>query len=606
MSRDLDDEEARLRSAALQNAQSILHARRRAEQQLLRARDELEAKTRELDRTLALTRRAEDNARFLAAAGDAIADLSDAGSALQKLARHAVPHFADWCAIDLVDPAGTRTRVAVAHVEPALEPLVQQLDWGGDAARGMESAGADWSAAVDDAMLVERAKDEAQLAVLRRLGPRSFVRVPLGGRERVLGLLTFVHARSGRAYDEDDVRTARELARRAVLALENAELLLALRESDRRKDEFLAMLAHELRNPLAPIANATQIVRALPAPAPELRWAMDVIERQVHQMTRLVDDLLDVSRITRGRIELRRERVEVRTIVNMAVEACRPLLRDRGHDLRLTLPSTPLVLDVDPTRLTQVLLNLLTNAAKYMDPGGRVDLVVKKAGGHAEIRVRDDGIGIAPDMLAGVFDMFRQEDSALDRSRGGLGIGLTLARRLVELHGGAIEAKSEGRGRGSEFLVVLPLAAAPAEGGEPGAVGEDRPPPPGAPRRILVVDDNRDAADSLARLLTLLGQRLETAHDGLEALEAFARFRPEIVLLDLGMPRLDGYETARRLRAMVGGGEAFLVALTGWGQEDDRRRSREAGFDEHLTKPVEIAALQRILVRAGDAGTVGT
>jgi CheY-like chemotaxis protein len=332
---------------------------------------------------------------------------------------------------------------------------------------------------------------------------------------------------------------------------------------------------------------------------------MDVIERQVHQMTRLVDDLLDVSRITTGRIELRKERVEVSTLVDMAVEACRPLLRDRGHELKLDVPATSMPLEVDPTRLTQVMLNLLTNAAKYMDPGGRVELAVQTSGDRVEISVRDNGIGISPDMLAGIFEMFSQEERSLEHSRGGLGIGLTLAKRLVELHGGVIEARSEGRDRGSEFTVILPLApalefaasgpSAAAENGVAEAFAAVR-------QRILVVDDNRDSAESLARLLSLLGQEVETAQDGLAALETMPRFKPDVLLLDLGMPRLDGYETARRVRGMEEGRRVFLVALTGWGQQEDRRRSHEAGFDEHLTKPVELGALQQLLVRARAGG----
>jgi two-component system CheB/CheR fusion protein len=370
-----------------------------------------------------------------------------------------------------------------------------------------------------------------------------------------------------------------------------------LREADRRKDEFLATLAHELRNPLAPIRSAAKILGSPRLGERELAWSRDVIARQVQHMARLLDDLLDISRITRGRLELRRGRVGLAGIVDAAVETARPLLDARRHTLHVALPDPPPDLDADPVRLAQVLANLLTNAAKYTDPGGRIELHAQVAGGAVQVAVRDDGIGLAPEQIGRVFDMFSQVTTALDRSEGGLGIGLALVRGLVELHGGRVEARSDGPGRGSEFLVVLPLPA----------VREDPPRPAENPlpvaaerlRRVLVADDNRDAAESLRLLLGLAGHEVRVAHDGPTALEIAAEFRPDTVLLDIGMPGLNGYEVATRLRALEWGGAPVLVAITGWGQEQDRRLALEAGFDHHLTKPIDPDRIEALL--AGDA-----
>jgi CheY-like chemotaxis protein/nitrogen-specific signal transduction histidine kinase len=379
------------------------------------------------------------------------------------------------------------------------------------------------------------------------------------------------------------------------IAVENANLLAALRESDRRKDEFLAMLAHELRNPLAPIRNGVQILRAKAPPIPELQWATEVIDRQVHQMTRLVDDLLDVSRITRGNIDLRKERVELATIVNSAIEASGPLIDKWGHQVTVTIPPQPIVLEADLTRMSQVLLNLINNAAKYMDRAGRIWVIAERRSDQVLIRVKDTGIGIPAEMLPRIFDMFTQVDRSLERSEGGLGIGLTLVQRLVELHGGTVEARSEGPGKGSEFVVRLPIAAAVMTVGPPGAGGEREEAVMPATRRILVVDDNRDAADSLAMLLRMMGNEVRMAHDGLDAVGAAAAFQPDVVLLDIGLPELNGYEAARRIRQQDSGAGMVLVALTGWGQEEDRRRALAAGFDHHMTKPVDFNDLRKLL-----------
>jgi signal transduction histidine kinase/ActR/RegA family two-component response regulator len=366
----------------------------------------------------------------------------------------------------------------------------------------------------------------------------------------------------------------------------------ALAESDRRKDEFLATLAHELRNPLAPVRNAIHILRARLPPTPELQWARDVIDRQVTQMARLIDDLMDVSRITRGTFDLRRERVSLMEIVRLAVETSRPGIDASGHDLVVRIPSDAIYLDADAIRLAQVFSNLLNNAAKYTGPGGRIAITAEYDSGSVAVAVQDSGIGIPSEMLAHVFEPFTQLDRSLERSRGGLGIGLALAKRLVEMHGGTIEAQSSGTGQGSRFIVRLPLSeqqTAP----QPAAVSV--PVPARDRNRVVVADDNYDSATSLSILLNDAGYDVRTAGDGAQALETTAQFRPDIVLLDIGMPKLNGYEVARHIRRQPWGRNMLLIALTGWGGADHRQQTAQSGFDHHLTKPVDPAALTRLL-----------
>ena len=376
-----------------------------------------------------------------------------------------------------------------------------------------------------------------------------------------------------------------------------------LKAADRHKDEFLAMLAHELRNPLAPIRNAVQIMRCKPIEDPQLAWTRDVIERQLGQLARLVDDLLDVSRITRGKINITREPIELASIVNRAIETVQPLISERRHDLTIDIPVDPLRVEGDLARLTQALGNILANAAKYTEPQGRIGLQARAEEGSVRISVRDNGIGIPAEQLPRVFDLFTQVERASERSSGGLGIGLALVRKLVEMHGGSVTAHSDGPGAGSEFVVLLPqlseaqLRAASEPARAPAAAGK------GAPsRRLLIVDDNRDALESLATLMQMAGHRTEMAEDGERALELAARCAPDVVLLDLGLPRIDGYEVARRIRAAPWGKSLVLVALTGWGQEEDRRRTREAGFDSHMVKPLNLEALFEYLERLPPAG----
>jgi PAS domain S-box-containing protein len=373
-----------------------------------------------------------------------------------------------------------------------------------------------------------------------------------------------------------------------------------LHDADRRKDEFLATLAHELRNPLAPLRSALEILAFAGDKPGTFAKMHNMMERQLAHLVRLVDDLLDVSRITRGKIELRNERLDVATILNAAVETSRPVLSESQHELSIVNPAEPLFVDGDLLRLSQVVSNLLNNSAKYTPEGGRIELTAEREGNEAVIRVRDNGIGIPAEMLPKVFEMFTQIDRTLNRSRGGLGIGLTLVKRLVEMHGGAVEAHSEGENEGSEFVVRLPLANPsisdqPASG--PGVpVGTSAVEPK---QRILVVDDNLDAARTLDTLLRMRGHEVRMAHTGQEALAVAAEFLPQVVLLDIGLPDMVGYEVARRLRRMPELGNVILIAQTGWGQDEDRRRSREAGFDAHLVKPVELGAIRQVLATLG-------
>jgi PAS domain S-box-containing protein len=381
-----------------------------------------------------------------------------------------------------------------------------------------------------------------------------------------------------------------DITERKRLEAELRQRAERLAEADRRKDEFLAMLAHELRNPLAPIRNAAHVLHLIGPADANVRKATEMIQRQVQHLSRLVDDLLDVSRITRGKITLRKEPVELAAVVAQAVETTRPFLDARQHELRVSLPDEGVQVEADTTRLAQVLANLLTNAAKYTPEEGHIRLTVEARAGEAVVRIQDDGMGIAPELLPQVFDLFTQGDRSLARSEGGLGIGLTLVRRLVELHGGTVEAQSEGPGKGSEFIVRLPTLPARA----PNAAAEGKGRYASSPCRVLVVDDNKDAAESLAMLLRVAGHDVRTANDGLTALEMAKIFRPEVVLLDIGLPRMDGYEVARLLRKQPGLEGAVLIAVTGYGQEEDRRRTREAGLNAHLVKPVDLADLDKV------------
>jgi len=368
----------------------------------------------------------------------------------------------------------------------------------------------------------------------------------------------------------------------------------ALKDADRRKDEFLATLAHELRNPLAPLRTGLQVLRLNPTGS-TADAAREMMERQLGHMVHLVDDLLDVSRISRGKVELKRERLSLKTIVESAIETSRPSIDEAHHTLTLKLPSEPVYIDGDLTRLAQAVSNILTNAAKYTPQGGRIELVAKQEATRAVISITDNGVGIPSELTTSVFEMFAQVNRNLNRSQGGLGIGLALVKRLIEMHGGTIEAQSPGAGKGSTFTIRLPIAL-PEEASleESSPVTLHHAP---EKRRILIVDDNKDGADSLAMLLSMLGYEATTAHNGYEALDSVHAHPPDLIFLDIGLPGIDGYEVARRLRSDIPVYNGTIVALTGWGSDKDKQKSRESGCDAHLTKPVDLGAVEQILTR---------
>lgn len=457
-----------------------------------------------------------------------------------------------------------------------------------------------------------QSSDDPKVQLVKSFGIRSYACNPLIVDNVLLGTLSFA-SRSRDQFDPDEFEFLQTICHYVAVAYERLRLLDRLKEADRRKDEFLATLAHELRNPLAPIRNAVRVQRLKGTNEPEMRWSRDVIDRQVEHLTRLIDDLLDLSRITRNKLELRRQRVDLADVINGAVESSRPAIEQCGHQLTVTLPSEPVYLNADLVRLAQVFLNLLNNAAKYTEGKGQIWLTaeVRDQGFGAKsqesgigdsdrpsrevvVRVKDTGVGIPPEKLPHLFEIFFQVDRSLERSQGGLGIGLSLVRRLVELHGGRVEVQSDGVGKGSEFIVYLPVLVEQQHSNSPFKFTNNGPISTPAARRILVVDDNRDSADSLAVLLRLVGHEVRTAYDGVEGVEAAERYRPEIILLDIGMPKLNGHDACRRIRAQKWSENMVLIALTGWGQEEDRRLTAEAGFDAHMVKPIDPTMLTEL------------
>jgi len=443
------------------------------------------------------------------------------------------------------------------------------------------------TAVVDDILKDPRIPQEAY----RRTFVRSLTMAPVR-RAEPIGALG-VYWAAPRTATAEEVRLVEALADVASIAVQNARLFEEVAASNKAKDEFLAMLAHELRNPLAPIRNAVAVLRMIGADDPTTNRARELIDRQVSHMTRLVDDLLDVSRITRGKIALRTEELSLRTIVEEAVEAARPLVDEHGHTLAVSLPDASVRLDADRARLVQVVANLLANAAKFTPDGGHITVAAERSvAGRAVIRVRDTGIGIGPDMQRRVFDLFAQEDGSVARARGGLGIGLTLVKRLVELHGGHVAVASEGRDRGAEFTVTLPAITATADASSPAA----RAAAAGTgPLRIMVVEDNPDTAESFGLLLRLSGHDVRVLPRAVDALRLLDEFVADVAFLDIGLPGMDGFELARRLRTDARVQGMVLVALTGYGRDEDRDEARRAGFDHHMTKPVDVDQLVGLL-----------
>lgn len=531
---------------------------------------------------------------FLAEAGTQLSSSLNFEATVRILARLVVPFLGDLGAVILSDEHGRPGAVEMSWIDgPELRSLTSANHHGIHGPL---------------ALAVQHALSSGKARMLNELGPwpamphetpappdfalGAVVILPLLARGRTLGVLVIARG-SGRSFPPADLALADDLAGRGAVAIDNARLYQNIQEGDRRKNEFLAMLAHELRNPLAPIRNAVQVLRLIGLKEPTLCQARDMIDRQVTHMARLIDDLLDMSRLSRGKILLRKERVDLVQLVRAAVDDYRSLLEGNGLKLRAVVPEHAVRTLGDPVRLAQIVGNVLHNANKFTDAGGDVTVEVREGdGGTALICVRDTGIGMEPDMVARAFETFSQADSSLERSRGGLGLGLSLVKGLVDLHGGSVRAASAGLGKGTEITILLPMDdGSPIEEPAPSTPRIDASAP-----RILVIEDSPDTAESMRMLLSLSGYPVEVALSGSDGLDAARRFRPQVILCDIGLPGgMDGYAVARELRRDAELAELYLVALTGYGQEEDRRRSREAGFDAHLTKPMDFGELQRLL-----------
>jgi PAS domain S-box-containing protein len=546
-------------------------------------------------------KRASERTQFLVDSTALLASLSESSKPVSRVARLPVPVFADWCVVDLVGPDSRVIRYSAEHSDPEKKTILRRLKrrlphtFGPASVVSQVLRDGKPRLSADAASPFEYAepRNAEDRELLLRLDPQSLICVPLMTHHFIFGAITFVLSGTARKYCEDDLAVAEDFARRAAVALENTRLYAEAKEADRRKDEFLATLAHELRNPLAPVRNALDIVRKAGVAAKSSTKALTVIERQITHMTRLVEDLLDLSRLMRGKVQLRPERLYLRDVIERAIETARPLIDSQGHQLVVSLPKGPVELYADPVRLDQIISNLLNNAAKYTEPKGVIRLVAKTRGQELVIKIRDTGIGIDAKLLPHLFDLFRQAESSLDRSHGGLGIGLTIVRSLVEMHGGRVEARSDGPGTGAAFIVNLPIQRKQASAPEIICTDPERN---ATPRyRILVVDDNVDAAEMLSMLLELDGHEVWAVHDGKAALIAAQAHRPDVILLDIGLPELNGYEVAKWLRSHEAFRRTVVIAMTGFGQERDCQQSLESGCDAHLTKPVAPQLLREFL-----------
>ncbi|MEA2692084.1 MAG: hypothetical protein QOJ16_1471 [Acidobacteriota bacterium] len=648
-----DDEERRLRSVALQNASAILIARQRAERELAAERERLRITLASIGDAVISTD-AEGRVTYLNGVAEALTGWTQAEAVGRPL-----PDVFHILNENTREPAenpalrALREGVVVGLANHTVLIARDGVEWPIDdsAAPMLEESGAPVGVVLVFRDVTERRRDEeirARLAAIVESSQDAIISKTLdgvirtwnAGAERLFGYraeeavgrsITLIiprerldeereilarlsrgepvehfetvrMAKDGRRLDISlTVSPIRDAEGRIIGASKVArdvtgrkQVEEALREADRRKDEFLALLAHELRNPLAPLRNGLQVMR-LAADNPGLvAKTRDMMDRQLFHMVRLIDDLLDVSRISRNKMELRRSRVLLADVVSSAVETARPALEEAGQELTVALPPEPVQLDADLTRLAQVFGNLLNNSAKYTGRGGHIWLTATLDGDQVIVAVRDNGIGIPASALPNIFDIFSQVDRSIERSTGGLGIGLALVKGLVEMHGGTVEAASPGPGKGSTFTVSLPVLKDRAEP-SPGTPAEERPDSSGAKRRILVVDDNEDSAASMAMMLQLLGNDVRMAQDGIEAVEVAEQFRPQVVLMDIGMPRLNGYEATRRIREQPWGRGMTVIALTGWGQDGDRAKSREAGCDGHLVKPIDLPDLEKLL-----------
>ncbi len=535
-------------------------------------------------------------ASFLADASRILSSSLDVSSLMVGATRLVVPTLADFSAITLLDAEGTSVRTACRH------------DWNLDDSRMSIIEDAVWVAATNEVIATGQPKLIDDFAAQARSPGRGadgnarwplqhVAMLPLIARDKIHGVLALALVPSVRRFGSADMELATDIASRVAIAIDNCLLFQEIQQGDRRKTEFLATLSHELRNPLAPMRNAIHALHLSgqwPAGAHELR---EMFDRQLGQLTHLVNDLLDVARISQGKIQLRTEATDLVAEITHTIKSCNAAVEKAGHQLVVKLPEESVMIDGDRVRLQQIFENLLLNACKYTDPNGRIDLSLTRDTENAIITIRDNGVGIAPEMMPKIWDIFAQVDASPERVRQGLGIGLSLVKKLVALHGGSIEASSEGLGKGSEFVVRLPIRATQSQT----ALATMTEQATGAnnlasqARRILVVDDNVDAAESLQVLLGVFGHTVEIAHEGVTALQVAWASKTELVFLDIGLPGMNGYEVAHRLRNEIGMKTVKLIALSGYGTEADRLRSKEAGFDRHLVKPVDPSALPSII-----------
>jgi PAS domain S-box-containing protein len=550
-------------------------------------------------------KRAEQDLKFLAQASSELAGLTDPRSTLDRLAYLAVPTFADWCAVDLLQEDGSLKRVAVAHADPQKVLLAHELHrrfppdpnlphgvW-----QVLRTGRPEFIDQITDDMVKQAIAGPERRAVMKELGFRSYIGVPLSVQGKTLGAVLFFSAESGRCYNAEDMALAEDLAHRAAVAMENAELYRALQSADQAKNVFLATLSHELRNPLAAIVSGIGLLTLAIDDKKLIEQYTKLIDRQANQLAHLVDGLMDLSRITTGKIELQKEATSLAGILNNAIESSRPSIEAGQHKLSVSMPDESTYLSADPVRLAQVFSNLLTNAAKYTPEGGEIQVFLECSPDEYVVRIRDNGIGIAPDMRKNIFKIFTQVKHPIQRSQGGLGIGLSLVEGLVNMHGGRIEAVSAGENRGSEFVVHLPRPenqVSVEDASSKLASGNLHEAP--EKRRVLVVDDNIDAATAAADIISIFGHEVKMAHDGLSAVAVAREMKPDIILLDIGLPGIDGYEVARRIRALPDIRRTTLIAVTGWGQEQDKQHAYQAGFDHHFTKPIKLHQLTEILI----------
>ena len=559
-----------------------------------------------------ITRRkqAEANALFLLDVGDCIRFAADGDELLWAVSVALGEHLrASRCLFIRID--GEYDRVVVQRdYHPHMPSLVGNYTLSGLPPAIVAAGRSGQTIVVGDVNRDDRTLEFVDAH--RRYGVSAYVAAPLVRDGRLTSAIVVAMAQP-HEWNEREVALVNLVAERTWEAVDKLQLDAALRESDaalrdadRRKDEFLATLAHELRNPLSLMRNVVTLQQTSLTPHSDPQWGKDIIERQVNYLTRLTDDLFDVSRITREKLDLQKESLNLPEVIQAAVESCRPLIEQRRHELIVTMSPGAIYVDADRVRLTQVFMNLLNNAAKYTPDPGHIWLNVELAGDTVEVRVKDTGLGIAPENLPRLFELFYQVDRSFTRSEGGLGLGLTLVHRLVEMHGGKVEARSAGINRGSEFIVQLPVLQFPSQIVEPALVQENGAHAPTRCRRILVADDFPQSAETLAQLLGHEGYEVRVAQDGIEAFQIAAEFRPDVIVLDIAMPKLNGYEAARKIREQPWGKEIILIALTGWGQQQDRRRTQDAGFNAHLTKPVNYIAIMELLTNLPAAAIGGT